>query len=141
MSNLIEQLEAIKNMTSYNGTTNINQENKNEPFILKVKATKEGSGTATINNTGNIYSKPTLDIEGTGIVDVYIGENQIFSVNVDEEVIIDSTNLEAYKPDGSLANRSVTGNISNFKLPTGNSIVKVEGDIDKATITNYVRWL
>ena len=140
-STLLSQLEAIKNMNSYDGTTNISQENNDEPFIIKAKAMKQGSGTATITNSGNIYSKPTIDIEGTGIVDVYIGENQIFSVNVDEEVIIDSTNLEAYKPDGTLANRNVTGNIANLKLPTGNSIIKVDGDIDKATITNYTRYL
>ena len=140
-STLISQLEAIKNMTSYDGTTNISQENNDEPFIISAKAMKQGSGTATITNSGNIYSKPTIDIEGTGIVDVYIGANQIFSVNVDEEVIIDSTNLEAYKPDGTLANRNVTGNIANLKLPTGNSTIKVDGDIDKATITNYTRWL
>ena len=140
-STLISQLDNIKNMTSYNGTTNISQENNDEPFIISAKAMKQGSGTATITNSGNIYSKPTIDIEGTGIVDVYIGANQIFSVNVDEEVIIDSTNLEAYKPDGTLANRNVTGNIANLKLPTGNSTISVDGDIDKATITNYTRWL
>ena len=138
---LLGQLEAIKNMASYDGTTNISQENNDYPFIISAKAMKQGSGTATITNSGNIYSKPTIDIEGTGIVDVYIGANQIFSVNVDEEVIIDSTNLEAYKPDGTLANRNVTGNIANLKLPTGNSTISVDGDIDKATITNYTRWL
>ena len=35
-STLISQLEAIKNMNSYDGTTNISQENNDEPFILDV---------------------------------------------------------------------------------------------------------
>ena len=40
-STLISQLEAIKNMTSYDGTTNISQENNDLGFILDIKAIKE----------------------------------------------------------------------------------------------------
>ena len=136
---LLGQLEAIK--YSYENQTNVSQDNNDLPFELTITAETLDSGVATINNIGNIYSKPTIDIEGNGTVNVSLNGNQIFSVNVDEEVIIDSTNLEAYKPDGTLQNRQVTGNIGNLKLNTGTNTMTFSGDLDKATITDYVRYL
>ena len=136
---LLGQLEAIKK--SYEGITNISQDNNDEPFELEVTAETLNSGIAYINNIGNIYSKPKIDIEGNGVVNVSLNNEQLFSVNVEEEIIIDSTNLEAYKPDGTLQNRQVTGNIGNLKLPSGTSTISFSGDLGKATITDYTRWL
>ena len=138
-STLLGQLNAIKH--SYDNQTNISQTNNDEPFILTVTAETTNSGIAIVNNTGNIYSKPKIDIEGNGNVYVSLNGNQLFSVNVNEEVIIDSTNLEAYKPDGTLQNRQVTGNIANLKLNTGNNTLEFSGGFEKATITDYVRYL
>ena len=55
---------------------------------------------------------------------------------------IDIDKLEAYNPDTSaLLNRQVTGNYNSMTLPSGNSTIKIDGALDKATITNYQRWL
>lgn len=96
----------------------------------------------TVNNQGNYYSKPTLTIVGSGTVNVYIGDSQIFSVEVDGTVVIDSENLEAYNPSTmALMNRNVTGNISNLKLTPGSNTMKFTGDLTSVTISNYSRWL
>lgn len=114
------------------------------PVIISASALEKGSNTTTVNNTGNIYSKPTIDIEGSGTVDIYLNNNQMFSVDLSNsnECVIDTTNLEAYNPSNSaLMNRQVTGDYSNFKLNTGENAVKVNGNVTKVTITDYTRWL
>lgn len=141
---LIDQLEAIKNAISYNGQTNISQTNNDLPFILDLSALKENSDHLVIDNIGNIYSKPTLDLEGTGIVDIYLNDTQMFEVDLSEknEIVIDTEKMEAYNPtDNTLANRQVTGDYSKFKLDSGENDLRFSGNLTKATITNYERWL
>lgn len=141
---LIEQLEELKNATSYEGQTNITQTNNDLPFILEVSTMELGSDTITIDNIGNIYSKPTLDLEGTGIVDIYLNDTQMFEVDLSEknEIVIDTEKMEAYNPtDNTLANRQVTGDYSKFKLDSGENDLRFSGNLTKATITNYERWL
>lgn len=141
---LIAQLEAIKNATSYKGQTNITQTNNDMPFILDLSALKENSDHLVIDNIGNIYSKPTLDLEGTGIVDIYLNDTQMFEVDLSEknEIVIDTEKMEAYNPtDNTLANRQVTGDYSKFKLDSGENDLRFSGNLTKATITNYERWL
>ena len=141
---LIDQLEVIKNAISYKGQTNISQTNNDMPFILDLSALKENSDHLVIDNIGNIYSKPTLDLEGTGIVDIYLNDTQMFEVDLSEknEIVIDTEKMEAYNPtDNTLANRQVTGDYSKFKLDSGENDLRFSGDLTKATITNYERWL
>ena len=142
---LIGQLNTIEaNARSYDTITNISQNTPNKPFIINATAVKKGTDTGTVNNLGNIYAKPTIDIEGSGIADIYLNNNQIFSVDLStfNECIIDTANLEAYNPDTSqLMNRQVTGDYSNFNITVGENTVKISGSVTKATISNYTRWL
>ena len=138
------QLEALANATSYDTKTHITQNANDKPFILNATALQQGSGEATVNNEGNIYSKPTLDIEGSGTVGIYLDGNQMFSVDLSNatECIIDTAQLEAYNPStDALMNRQVTGDYSNFKLNAGENQVSTTGEITKVTISNYTRWL
>lgn len=141
---LITQLEAINNARSYDLITHITQNTADKPFIINATAVQKGTDTGVVDNEGNIYSKPTIDIEGTGTAEIYLNNNQIFSVDLStyNECIIDTTNLEAYNPATSqLMNRQVTGDYSNFKLNAGENQIKISGAVTKATITNYTRWL
>lgn len=143
-STLIDQLENIANARSYDTSTHITQNANDKPFILNATAIQKGSDTGIVDNDGNIYSKPTLDIEGTGTVAIYLNGNQMFSVDLSnsDECVIDVTNLEAYDPEtNELMNRQVTGDYSNFTLPVGENEVKVSGNVTKATISGYTRWL
>lgn len=141
---LIAQLKALANATSYDTVTHITQNANDNPFILNVTAVQKGTDTGIVDNEGNIYSKPTIDIEGSGTVGIYLDGNQMFSVDLSNvnECIIDTASLEAYNPSTSaLMNRQVTGDYSNFKLNVGENTVKVSGNVTKATISNYTRWL
>ena len=136
------QLDNIREALSYSGQTNITQTNDNKPFRISASALKKGSDTAVVNNTGNIYSKPTIELEGTGVVNIYKDGSQAFEVDLSEEnnITIDTDKMEAYT-DTSLANRKVTGDYSKFKLDSGTSNIKFDGALTSATITNYKRWL
>lgn len=141
---LIEQLEAIKNAISRNGQTNISQTNNDMPFVLDLSALELNSDHLVIDNIGNIFSKPTLDLEGTGIVDIYLNDIQMFEVDLTEnnEIIINTDEMEAFNPEtGALANRQVTGEYDVFKLDPGENDLRFSGNLTKATITNYERWL
>lgn len=142
---LISQLNNLKNnVKSYDPITHITQNANDKPFMLNATAVQKGTDTATVDNDGNIYSKPTLDIEGNGTVAIYLNGNQMFSVDLSNssECVIDVTNLEAYDPEtNELMNRQVTGDYSKFILPVGENQVKVSGNVTKTTISDYVRWL
>ena len=142
---LKQQVKALyQNAKSYDPITHITQNANDKPFILNATAVQKGTDTGIVDNDGNIYSKPTLDIEGNGIVAIYLNGNQMFSVDLSNssECIIDVTNLEAYDPEtNELMNRQVTGDYSKFILPVGENQVKVSGNVTKTTISDYVRWL
>ena len=141
-NNLIEQLDNIQNAMSYSGQTNISQVNNDKPFIIDAKALEQGSDEVVVNNIGNATSKPLIALEGTGNINIYLDGTQVLQANVEDKMNIDIDKLEAYNPDTSaLLNRQVTGNYNSMTLPSGNSTIKIDGALDKATITNYQRWL
>jgi len=142
-TDLIEDLEALLEATSYNPETNITQTSNDKPFIIYAKALEGGSGEAEVINEGNIYAKPIFEIEGNGIVQVLIDNNEVLQVDTtNDTIIIDTENMEAInKSDNTLANRQVIGDYSKIKLVSGESNVKLTGNYTKGTITKYTRYL
>lgn len=141
-NNLIEQLDNLENAMSYEGTTNIGQVNNDKAFIISAKALEDGTNEVVVNNIGNVYSKPLLALEGSGNVDIYLDNTQILKANVEDKMNIDIAQLEAYNPDTmTLLNRQVIGNYNSMTLQPGNNTIRIDGALDKATISNYTRWL
>ena len=139
---LIEQYNALENALSEKGQTNILQNNNDLPFYLIASAMKQNSNEVIVNNIGNIYAKPTLDIEGSGIINIYKDNNQILQLNMDDTNEIVFEDMNAFDPaTNELKNRKVTGNYNNVTIPSGESIIKADGNLTKMTITNYTRWL
>lgn len=102
------------------------------------------TGDNTIINAGNIYSKPVLNIVGSGAISIGLNGVQIFEIDMSNasKITIDTAQLEAYNPDTTdLLNRIVTGDYSLFKLQSGSNTITIEGTITSATITGYTRWL
>lgn len=96
----------------------------------------------SINNAGNIYSKPVLTITGTGNIGIYLNGIQIFSIALGNigNIVIDTNNMEAYL--GSvLMNRIVIGDYNNFKLNCGANTITWTGTITQIQIDNYSRWI
>lgn len=138
---LLSQLEAIYNAKSKNGTTNINQENNDLPFILDIDYFT-GTNEITITNNGNTYSKPLLTLVGSGVIGIYLNDNQIFQValGTNETIIIDTDKMEAYY-ESTLKNRQVIGDYNSFKLLSGDNTIRISGTFSKLQVDNYSRWI
>lgn len=95
-----------------------------------------------IRNDGNIYSRPVLTITGTGDIDLYLNEVQVFAISMGNytSITIDTNNMNAYN-GGILLNRNVTGNYDNFKLNVGKNTISWSGSITEIEIDNYSRWI
>lgn len=117
-----------------------------QPFKYELGETAQSltAGDNTVQNKGNIYSKPIITIEGSGEVSVSLNGSQSFSIDLSEtdKIEIDIEKLEAYDPDtGTLLNRLVTGDYDDFKLLAGNNTINLSGTISSASIKNISRWL
>lgn len=102
------------------------------------------SGSLTIRNNGNYFSRPTLTIRGSGDILIYINQVQILkiSLNTDQTIIIDAETMNATNSDGSiLLNRLVTGNYDNIKLKVGSNTISYTGTVASIKVDNYSRWI
>lgn len=95
-----------------------------------------------VNNSGNIYSKPSITLYGSNTCGIYLNGSQIFSIDfgTNDNITIDTEALEAYSGT-TLKNRIVTGNYNNFYLPIGPNTIKFTGSVTKCFIRNYSRWI
>ena len=95
-----------------------------------------------VNNSGNIFSKPILTLNGSGTCGVYLNGSQAFSIDftTNDEITIDTDAMDAYS-GYILKNRNVTGDYNNLYLRTGVNTLKFTGSVTKCSIKNYSRWL
>lgn len=100
------------------------------------------TGCISIRNAGNYFSRPTITIYGSGNIDLYLNDLQVFEINLGSytSITIDTNNMNAYN-GSTLLNRNVTGSYDNFKLKVGNNTVSWSGTITQIEISNYSRWL
>ena len=103
------------------------------------------NNSVTINNRGNIYSRPTITIFGTGTINLSLNDNQLFVINLGNQatqITIDAEALEAYRetPE-TLMNRSVDGDYDNLRLKVGANKISWSGSVTKIVINNYSRWI
>ena len=100
--------------------------------------------TISARNLGNVYSKPTLTITGTGSISVYLNDTQIFSISLDDTeqtIIIDVEQMNAYDTEGNYLNRLVIGDYDNFILNTGLNNITISGSITSVSINKVSRWI
>ena len=142
---LIAQLNALSGATAYRGRTHIIStagSSDNLPQIVAAEVMKISDGTIT--NAGNIYSKPTLTVYGSGDVTISLNGIQLFQIALGdtEYITIDTAAMEAYKDSpGNLQNRLVTGDYDNFVLNPGENQITFSGLVTKCIVENYSRWL
>lgn len=108
----------------------------------KVFSVDSTTTSISIRNSGNIYSRPVLTITGSGSIDLYLNDIQLFVINMESytSITIDTNNMNAYN-GSTLLNRNVTGNYDNFKLNVGNNTISWSGAISQIEIDNYSRWI
>lgn len=105
----------------------------------------QGTSQVQIRNSGNIYSKPIITITGTGTINLYLNQVQLFTISLGSTtttIAIDIANMNAYNPSNNVfMNRQVVGNYDNFKLSIGKNIISWTGSVTQINIQNYSRWI
>ena len=115
-----------------------------EPPIRWFNSGEQTIANITVRNTGNIYSRPLLTITGSNTITVYLGNTQIFSIELSaagETIIIDAADLNATDDEGNYLNRQVTGDYNNFILKVGLNDLRVTGAVDSVVLNKYNRWI
>ena len=140
---IIEQIDFDKLLRFKEATVKMHV----QPFKYSAEDNKKifniSSGTSiTIRNAGNIYSRPVITITGSGSIDLYLNEIQMFEINMGTytSITIDTNNMNAYN-GSTLLNRNVTGSYDNFKLNAGKNTISWSGAITQIEIDNYSRWI
>ena len=95
-----------------------------------------------IENKGNVNSKPTITIYGSGTINLSLNGMQIFVIDLgdNEYITIDSAEMNAYKGN-TLMNRKIIGDYSNLSLIEGNNTISWTGTVTRVEIENYSRWI
>lgn len=102
------------------------------------------NASITVRNDGNIYSKPTISITGTGDISISLNNYQIFELALGSEettIVIDSEAMNAYDTSGNYLNRLVTGDYENLRFKAGVNTLTVSGSITNVSVKNYSRWI
>lgn len=117
-----------------------------QPFkysTVEGTVTKDGaSGQMTITNQGNIYSRPTIEITGTGAITLSLNGKSMLTITMGnaKNVTIDMAALEAYNDNG-LMNRHIAGDYSEFMLKQGSNVIAWTGNVQSIAINKYSRWV
>ena len=104
-----------------------------------ITITRYSKNEVNVRNAGNYNSKPIITVEGSGTAWIYINGSQIFQINLEEPVTINTEEMNAYRGT-LLANRSVKGDYEKAYLSAGLNEVGWNGDVSKITIRDYSRW-
>lgn len=100
--------------------------------------------TWKVRNSGNIYSKPTITLSGTGIINLTVNDTPAITINLtdaNETIIIDTQAMNAYDLNGNFKNREIIGDYRNLQLNAGKNIITASGTINNLKIANYSRWI
>lgn len=99
-------------------------------------------GSVTVLNRGNIASRPTIIVTGTGDIGISINGEQILQIALGDEgyIRIDAEKMNADK-DGVFKNRIVAGNYDLMQLPPGANTISWSGTVTNVQIEKYTRWI
>ncbi|MFX0547908.1 phage tail protein [Hathewaya histolytica] len=127
-SKSINPLESL----NYNGGT-VYKENESIEVYEYLEDRK-----IVINNTGTIYSEPTITIQGNGDIKLYINAETIKLKNVEDKITMNSEMMECYK-NTMPCNNKMYGEFPRFEV--GENIITWEGNIKTIDIKKNTRFL
>lgn len=110
-------------------------------FTLSVTMAIDGFNQIALTNRGNVVSRPTVTVYGSGKVELAINSVTVLSFSIDDGYItIDAEEMNAYHGD-ALMNRHVTGDYSDLRLNVGENVISWNGDVTAIRVEDFSRWL
>lgn len=110
-------------------------------FTLDVTMASNGFNEISLTNRGNVMSRPTVTVYGSGNVELAINSVTVLSFSIDDGYItIDAEKMNAYHGD-TLMNRRVTGDYADLALKVGENVISWSGDVTGIKIEDFSRWI
>lgn len=111
-------------------------------YTLNLSLQNKSLKSCKVVNRGNIYSRPSFTIYGSGTIKLSINGVELFQINLasDGYITLDGKDMNAYKGD-VLKNRQVQGDYSNLRLKTGTNTISWVGDVTDIKVENVSRWI
>lgn len=110
-------------------------------FALSVTMSSAEFDSITLTNRGNVISRPTVTVYGSGNIELATNAVTVLSFSIDNGYItIDADEMNAYH-GGTLMNRHVTGDYADLTLKVGENVISWRGDVTGIRIEDFSRWL
>lgn len=110
-------------------------------FTLGVTMASDSFDRIALTNRGNVASRPTVTVYGSGNVELAINAVTVLSFSLEGgSITIDAEEMNAYHGD-TLMNRRVTGDYSDLRLNAGENVISWNGDITGIKVEDFSRWL
>lgn len=110
-------------------------------FTLSVTMAIDSFNQIALTNRGNVVSRPTVTVYGSGNVELAINAVTVLSFSIEGgSITIDAEEMNAYHGD-ALMNRHVTGDYSDLRLNVGENVISWNGDVTAIKVEDFSRWL
>lgn len=110
-------------------------------FTLSVTMASNSCNEITLTNRGNVLSRPTVTVYGSGNVELAINAVTVLSFSIESgSITIDAEEMNAYHGD-ALMNRHVTGDYADLCLNVGENVISWRGDVTAIRVEDFSRWL
>lgn len=110
-------------------------------FTLSVTMASDSFNEISLTNRGNVVSRPTVTVYGSGNVELAINAVTVLSFSIEGgSITIDAEEMNAYHGN-DLMNRRVTGDYSDLRLNVGENVISWRGDVTGIRVEDFSRWL
>lgn len=110
-------------------------------FTLSVTMSSDSFNQIALTNRGNVASRPTVTVYGSGNVELAINAVTVLSFSIEGgSITIDAEEMNAYHGD-ALMNRHVTGDYADLRLNVGENVISWRGDVTAIRVEDFSRWL
>ena len=110
-------------------------------FTLSVTMASDSFNEISLTNRGNVVSRPTVTVYGSGNVELAINAVTVLSFSIEGgSITIDAEEMNAYHGN-ALMNRRVTGDYSDLRMNVGENVISWRGDVTGIRVEDFSRWL
>lgn len=110
-------------------------------FTLSLTMASNSFNQISLTNRGNVVSRPTVTVYGSGNVELAINAVTVLSLSIESgSITVDAEEMNAYHGD-TLMNRRVTGDYSDLRLKVGENVISWSGDVTGIRVEDFSRWL
>lgn len=110
-------------------------------FTLSVTMASDSFNQISLTNRGNVASRPTVTVYGSGNVELAINAVTVMSFSIEGgSITIDAEEMNAYRGN-ELMNRHVTGDYADLRLNVGENVLSWNGYVTGIKVEDFSRWL